>query len=94
MDFAPQPVRPFFNRRNLEYPDGRFDEINLYAEGTTTEGNRELIVAEAKAHPGKRDADRFAALVERVAAHSKLPVHAVLVRSYEFELRYDRRKLS
>lgn len=66
------------DRSNIEYPDGRFDEIYLYVEGSR-EGSRELLVADAKAHPGKRDIDRFAEWVGRITAGVDLPVHSLVI---------------
>ncbi len=52
-------------RKNLVYPDGKYDEINIYAEGTK-KGRPVFIIGECKAQPGKKDFDRFSQLTERV----------------------------
>jgi hypothetical protein len=52
-------------RRNLVYPDGNYDEINIYAEGLR-KGKPVFIIGECKAQPGKKDFDRFAKTAERV----------------------------
>ena len=68
------------DRRNIEYPDGRFDEIDVYAEGSEG-GSRAVLIAEVKSQPGKRDIDRFAEVVHRVQAHTGTTVHPVLIAS-------------
>ena len=52
-------------RKNLIYPDGNFDELNIYVEGTK-DGKEIFVIGECKAQPGKKDADKFHALGERV----------------------------
>ncbi len=52
-------------RKNLVYPDGKYDEINIYAEGLK-KGKAIFLIGECKAQPGKRDFDRFAKTAERV----------------------------
>ncbi len=66
-------------RRNIIYPDGRYDEINVYAEGVTDSGERHLIVAEAKSQLSKRAVERFADILERLRRHIDLPIHPVLI---------------
>lgn len=68
------------DRRNIEYPDGRYDEIDVYAEGSEG-GGRAVLIAEVKSQPGKRDIDRFAEVVHRVQAHTGTTVHPVLIAS-------------
>ena len=51
-------------RKNLVYPDGKYDEINIYAEGTKN-GRPVLIIGECKAQPGKKDFDRFHQMTAR-----------------------------
>jgi vacuolar-type H+-ATPase subunit I/STV1 len=41
-------------RRNIVYPDGRYDEVNIYAEGRR-DGEKVYLIGECKARPGKRD---------------------------------------
>jgi vacuolar-type H+-ATPase subunit I/STV1 len=52
-------------RRNIVYPDGRFDELNIYVEGARN-GQKVFAVGECKAKPGKKDADKFHKVIERV----------------------------
>lgn len=56
------------DRRNIVYPDGKYDEVNIYAEGTK-DGQKVYIVGECKAHPGKKDLDRFSAMLNRLKVH-------------------------
>ncbi len=66
------------DRRNYTYPDGRYDEINIYGEGKKG-GKKHLVVAECKAQPGKKDADRFIEMVERLKSHAKFTIHPILI---------------
>ncbi len=52
-------------RKNIVYPDGRYDEINIYAEGLKN-GIKSYIIGECKAQPGKKDFDRLSKVAERV----------------------------
>jgi len=52
-------------RRNLVYPDGNYDEINIYAEGMK-QGKPVFIIGECKAQPGKKDFDKFNQITARV----------------------------
>jgi hypothetical protein len=52
-------------RRNIVYPEGRFDELNIYVEGSRN-GQKAFAVGECKAKPGKKDADKFHKIIERV----------------------------
>ncbi len=56
------------DRRFLEYPDGKDDEINIYGEGVL-EGEPVVVIGESKAHLGPKDVDRFRKMLERVRAH-------------------------
>ncbi|MCS7014324.1 MAG: hypothetical protein NZM05_11940 [Chloroherpetonaceae bacterium] len=66
------------DRRNYIYPDGRYDEVNIYAEGV--KGDRVcLIIAECKAQPGKKDVDRFSDMLSRLRAATGLEVYPILI---------------
>ncbi len=56
------------DRRFLEYPDGKDDEINIYGEGVL-DGEPVVVVGESKAHLGPKDVDRFKKMLERVHTH-------------------------
>ncbi len=102
-------------RRNLVYPDGNYDEINIYAEGMK-QGKPVFIIGECKAQPGKKDFDRFAQMAERVRKMITGDIHTFIsgysfspevekyaekkypgirtYRTYEFEMKYDKIKLT
>jgi inorganic pyrophosphatase len=46
------------DRRNVIYPTGKYDEVNLYGEGSR-DGQDIFVIGEAKAQPGKKDFDDF-----------------------------------
>jgi hypothetical protein len=56
------------DRRNVIYPDGRYDEVNLYGEATKDE-HPLFVIGECKAQPGKKDFVRFQKKVERLQQH-------------------------
>ena len=70
------------DRRNLIYPDGNYDEINIYAEGTK-DGHPLFIIGECKAQPGKKDFDRMGQMLNRVKKAVKGDIHPFLV-GYHF----------
>ncbi len=65
-------------RRNIEYGDGRFDEVNIYAEGLL-DGREVVLIGEAKAQPGKSDLSRFTELAARVERETAKKVYPFLV---------------
>jgi len=69
-------------RKNLVYPDGKYDEINIYAEGLKN-GKQVFIIGECKAQPGKKDFDRFAKIAERVKKILSGDIYAFIV-GYSF----------
>jgi hypothetical protein len=85
-DYAIQLDR--VDRRNYTYPDGRYDEINIFAEGTKN-GKKHVIVAECKAQPSKKDADRFIEMVERLKGQLKSTIHTILI-GYVFSPEVER----
>jgi len=52
-------------RKNIEYSETDYDEVNLYAEGEKG-GRPWFLIGECKAQPGKKDADRFASTLKRL----------------------------
>jgi len=46
------------DRRNIVYPNGKFDKVNIYAEGRRN-GEKVYLIGECKARPGKREIRRF-----------------------------------
>ncbi|WP_448384205.1 hypothetical protein [Desulfosoma sp.] len=65
-------------RRFMEYPDGRSDELNIYAEGHR-QGKPVALVGECKSQPGKGDLREFARKVERLRQHLGIEVEPFLV---------------
>lgn len=65
-------------RRFIEYPDGRTDELNIYAEGLR-EGKPLALIGECKSQPGKNDLRNFARKVERLKRHLGIEVEPFLV---------------
>jgi hypothetical protein len=66
------------DRRNIIYPDGKFDEINLYIEAEK-DSKPVLIIGECKAKPGKKDIKKFLKLKERVAKYLNKEVKGFIV---------------
>ena len=52
-------------RRNVEYIGGKYDEVNILVSGHIN-GEPCFLIAECKAKPGKRDADRFNGMLARL----------------------------
>jgi len=52
-------------RKNIVYPNGKFDELNIYVEGTK-HGKKAFVIGECKSQPSKKDADKFHKVYERV----------------------------
>jgi len=53
------------DRRNILYPDGNFDEVNIYVEGKKN-GKKVYLLGECKARPSKKEIRKFAEVLERV----------------------------
>ncbi len=70
-------------RKNIVYPDGKFDELNIYVEGTKN-GQRAFAIGECKSQPGKKDVDRFHEMIERVGTVLKGEMFFFLV-GYNFD---------
>ncbi len=54
------------DRKNVIYPDGKYDEVNILARGSL-DGETGYLVGECKAKPGKKDANRFASMLDRLS---------------------------
>ncbi len=65
-------------RRFIEYPDGRTDELNIYAEGLR-QGKPLALIGECKSQPGKNDLRNLARKVERLKRHLGIEVEPFLV---------------
>lgn len=66
------------DRRNIVYPDGSYDEANIYVEGEKN-GNRIYLIGECKAQPGKRDFDKFAGLLGRIRENREGDVMGMMI---------------
>ncbi len=53
------------DRRNVFYPNGKHDEVNLYVEGKK-DGHAQYLIGECKAQPGKKDFDKFSQELKRL----------------------------
>ena len=58
-------------RKHIIYPDGKYDEINLYLEGSI-KNKKVYIIGESKAQPGKKDLDRFNLMLGRLKNYFKV----------------------
>ena len=65
-------------RRNIIYPDGRYDEVNIYVEGFRN-GAKVYVVGECKSRPSKREVDKLIEKVERVREFLGAEVYAFIV---------------
>ena len=70
-------------RKNIVYPNGRFDELNIYVEGTK-DGKDAFAVGECKSQPGKKDIDKFHEIIERVKTVLKGEIFLFMV-GYSFD---------
>jgi hypothetical protein len=52
-------------RKNIVYPNGKYDELNIYVEGTK-KGKKAFVIGECKSQPSKKDVDKFHQMIERV----------------------------
>ncbi len=69
------------DRRNILYPDGRFDEVNIYIEGRKN-GKKVYLIGECKARPGRREISRFSKMLKRVKEHLGAEVEGFIVGYY------------
>ncbi len=65
-------------RKNLVYPDGNYDEVNIYAEGVKN-GEKVYLIGECKTRPGKKDIDKFYAKLMRIRGFLNAPVYPFFV---------------
>ena len=66
------------DRRYIVYADGKDDEINIYGEGTEG-GKKVYLIGESKSQFGKKDAERFRKLIQRVSDHVRAKVCPLIV---------------
>jgi len=70
------------DRRNVFYPDGNHDEVNLYVEGKK-DGHTQYLIGECKAQPGKKDFDKFSQELKRLQSVLKGEITPFMV-GYHF----------
>ncbi len=70
------------DRRNVFYPDGNHDEVNLYVEGKR-DGHTQYLIGECKAQPGKKDFDKFSQELKRLQSVLKGEITPFMV-GYHF----------
>ena len=66
------------DRRNVIYPTGKYDEVNLYGEGSR-DGQDIFMIGEAKAQPGKKDFDDFSKKLARLQGVLKGTIESFMV---------------
>jgi hypothetical protein len=65
-------------RKNIMYPNGAYDEVNLYLEGEI-DGHKVYIIGESKAQPGKKDIDKFSLMLKRLAGYFNADVKGFML---------------
>jgi hypothetical protein len=70
------------DRRNVFYPNGNHDEVNLYVEGKR-DGHTQYLIGECKAQPGKKDFDKFSQELKRLQSVLKGEITPFMV-GYHF----------
>lgn len=75
-------------RYQIDYGDGKFDELNLYTE-CLKDGKRCLVIGECKAQVGKKDVDRFIKTVDRVSKFTGMDVFKYMI-GYTFSLEVEK----
>ncbi len=69
------------DRRNIVYPGGRFDEINIYNEGQKNCG-KVYVIGECKARPGEKEIHSLLKAVERLKNFFKAEVYPFIIGYY------------
>ncbi len=69
------------DRRNIVYPDGRFDQANIYVEGRR-KGRKVYLIGECKARPSKKEIKRFREALERMRKYLGDRVEGFFVGAY------------
>ncbi len=75
-------------RYQIDYGDGKFDELNLYTE-CMKDGKKCLVLGECKAQVGKKDVDRFIKTVDRVSKFTGMDVFKYMI-GYTFSLEVEK----
>jgi len=66
------------DRRFILCDEGQYEEVNIYAEGSSEEGPC-FLIGECKAQPGKKDADRFARKIARLSTKLNGKIYPLFV---------------
>ena len=66
------------DKRNIVYPNGKYDEVNIYAEGKKN-GEVVYIIGECKSNPTIKEVDNFSKLLERLKGHLKGKIYSFIV---------------
>ncbi len=69
------------DRRNIVYPDGRYDEANIYVEGKRN-GKKVYLIGECKARPSKKNIKDFVSALQRIKKHLGGEVEGFMVGAY------------
>ncbi|MCD6374596.1 MAG: hypothetical protein J7L94_03665 [Caldisericaceae bacterium] len=78
---------PQLIRKNLIYPDGKFEEINIYGEGRQN-GDEIIVIGESKAQFGLKDVKRFLKRLDRIQKHLNKKIFP-LALAYQFHPRAE-----
>jgi len=69
-------------RKNIVYPDGRYDEVNIYIEGKRN-GEKVYVIGECKSRPSKSEVDKLVKKRERLRSYLNADVYVFIV-GYHF----------
>ncbi|MFN3133973.1 MAG: hypothetical protein ACK44H_00225 [Candidatus Kryptonium sp.] len=69
-------------RKNIVYPDGRYDEVNIYIEGRRN-GEKVYVIGECKSRPSRSEVDKLVKKRERLRNHLNADVYVFIV-GYHF----------
>jgi len=69
-------------RKNIVYPDGRYDEVNIYIEGRRN-GEKVYVIGECKSRPSKSEVDKLVKKRERLRSYLNADVYVFIV-GYHF----------
>lgn len=68
--------------KDVVYPDGRYDEVNIYVEGHRND-EKVYVIGECKSRPSKREVDKLVEKRERLRDYLKSDAQAFIV-GYSF----------
>ncbi len=76
------------DRRNIIYPTGRYDEVNIYVEGLK-DNEKVYLIGECKSKPGKKGIDKFVSVLKRLKSHLDGKIYPFIV-GYTFDPQTER----